>query len=135
MPSRELSPRAVRTITVLLFVATFAAGTLAGAGFLRWTTHHSPPEPPGPLPFWELDLTTEQQEKTKQIFEKYRPELDIILQDAFPKVRAINDKIEGEVREILTEPQKQKLDKLKANRPRHGPNGRPPLPPPPPPSR
>jgi hypothetical protein len=92
--------------------------------------------PPGPLPLWELELTPSQQNQAHQIMEKHRPELDLILREAFPKVREVNDKIESEVRGILTDQQKTKLDMLKARRPPPGHHGPPPplSPPPPPPS-
>lgn len=151
MERGETSPRTVRLMSAVLLVATFAAGAVTGAGVHRWAfnSQSSPrlPPPPmsAPLPLHELDLTAEQRDKVHAVFERHRPELETILRDSFPRVRAVNEKIEAEVREVLTPEQRTKLDQLKARRPaHHGPPGPPPgapsgalsdqwAPPPPPP--
>jgi hypothetical protein len=82
-------------------------------------------------PFEEVGLTTEQRQKTYAIMEKHRPEFEATFREMFPKMRAINDRIENEVREVLTPEQRTKLDEAKKRRPNH-PLGPPPLGPPPP---
>ena len=123
--------RSVRLLTAVLLVATFAAGTLTGAGVCRWVGprpgHHGPPGIPGPLPLHELSLTAEQRSKVHVILERHRPELDAILRESYPKVRVVNEQIEREVAEVLTLEQRKRLDELKARRPPlpPGPGGHP----------
>jgi Spy/CpxP family protein refolding chaperone len=134
MAQTDASPRTVRLLTAVLLVAMFAAGTATGVGLCRWIGASSgqqpPPPPPAPLPVEELGLTTEQRQKVQDIVERHRAELEAILQEAYPKVRAINEQIEKELREVLTPEQRTKLDELKARRP-PPPPGPPPGPPPP----
>ena len=135
MATTETSPRTVRLLTAVLLVAMFAAGTATGVGLCRWISTSSgqalgPPPPPPPLPVEELGLTAEQRQKVQDIVERHRPELEAILQDAYPKARAINERIEKEVREVLTPEQRTKLDQLKALRPPPPPGPPPGLPPP-----
>ncbi len=133
MPQTETSPRTVRLMTALLLVAMFAAGTATGVGLCRWMAPGHPPPHSGPafgpLPLEELGLTAEQRDKTHEILERHRPELDAILHESFPKVRAVNDQIEREIREVLTPEQRAQLDQAKARRP--PPPGPPPPGPPP----
>jgi Spy/CpxP family protein refolding chaperone len=121
MASVDPPMRSVRLLTAVLLVATFAAGTVTGAGVCRWASpgpgHHGPPPPPGPLPFHELALTQDQSAKVHAIMELHRPELDAILRESYPKVRVVNEKIEREVQEVLTPEQRKKLDEIKARRP------------------
>lgn len=133
----ESNPRKIRLLSALLLVATFAAGAVTGAGILRFLgpppgpPHHGPGAPPmfAPLPLEELELSADQKTKIRAILERHRPELEAILQESFPKVRAVNDKVEKEVRDVLSEEQQKELDELKRRRP---PPPRPGGPPPPP---
>ncbi|MEZ4232853.1 MAG: periplasmic heavy metal sensor [Polyangiaceae bacterium] len=113
-------PRSVRLVTAILLVVTFAAGTLTGVGITVWLKpgHHGHPPPPkfGPLPLEDLDLTQEQQTKVKAIFDRHRPEIEAAVRETFPKVQAINEQTEREVKEILTDTQKQRFDELKKRR-------------------
>ncbi len=119
----------VRLLTALLLVATFAAGTVTGAGIYRWVDsghgHPGPPPMPAPIPFEELNLSAEQQDKIHAIFEAHRPELDALIRQAYPKVQAINEQMDREMRAVLTPEQQARFDQIKARRP--------PQPPPPPP--
>lgn len=129
-------PRSVRLLTALLLVATFAVGTVTGAGICRALGPPPPPHPPHPPPppfvalISGLELTPRQQEQARAIQERHRPELDALLRQAFPRVRAINDEMRRELREILTPAQRAKLDEMDARRPPPPPGG-PPFPPPP----
>jgi len=125
MARTDVSSRKARLLTIVVLVATFAAGTASGAGLCHWMAPRPPLPPPpmsAPLPLHELGLSDEQREKTFRIFEQHRPELEAVLRDTFPKVRAINEQIEKEVREVLTPEQRKLLDELKARRP-HPPLG------------
>jgi len=63
--------------------------------------------------------------KAKEITGRYRPKLEALLLEGFPKIQAINDQMEGEMRQILTAEQARKLDELKAQRPPMPPFGPP----------
>jgi Spy/CpxP family protein refolding chaperone len=129
------SPRTLRLMTVLLLVATFVLGAAAGAGASRWlapdcTPASSDGRPPfGPWPLRQLHLSPEQEAKVQDILERHRPELDAILRESFPQVRAIHEEIDREIGEVLTEAQRAELARLKARWP-FPPGG--PLPPGPP---
>ena len=94
MARSEVPSRRARLLTIVVLVATFAAGTASGVGLCNWMAPRPPPAPPpmsAPLPLHELGLSDEQREKTFRIFEQHRPELEAVLRDTFPKVRAINE--------------------------------------------
>jgi Spy/CpxP family protein refolding chaperone len=127
MATNERSPRQIRLLTALLLFGTFLFGAVAGAGFSRWM---QPPRPHGPWrppflpgPPGALQLTPAQEEKTKEITDRYRPQLEAIVRENFPKLQAVNERMEKELREILTPEQRQRLDELKAHRPPMPPPG------------
>jgi Spy/CpxP family protein refolding chaperone len=137
MALNDESPLRIRLITALIIVGTFVAGAVSGAAVCRWMTPRAGPPPPMHLPLRELDLTPEQEARAREITDRHRDELESILRGTYPKVRAVNDAIEAELRTVLTPEQQKKLDDLKSRRPPpRGPGGpgggRPPPPPPPP---
>jgi len=117
------SPFRIRLMTALVIVGTFVAGVAAGLGLARWIRPPERPPPPMGLPLGELGLSPEQEAKARAIGERHRAELEAILRDTYPKVRAINEKLDAEVREILTPAQRRRLDEIEARRrpPRPGP--------------
>ena len=140
--SQDTTVWRIHVLSGLLLLGTFLAGGAAGVGLayaLRAPGHPRPPEPPPfPRQFQELGLSAAQQQQAEAIFARHRPELDAVLQESYPKVRAINERMEAELRAILTPEQAQRLDALKARRPPHPPHGAdfgrgPPEPGPPPP--
>ena len=131
------SPRTVRLVSALVLLATFAAGTVTGGGLVHWfasdsdsSRHVMPPM----LPLGELNLSEAQDKKVRDILERYRPKLEALLDEAFPKARAVNEQIEREVRGVLTDEQRRILDRVRTLRrsPYHGGplHDGPPLPPP-----
>lgn len=126
------SPGRARSVLVLL--GTFVLGGVFGGGLHAWLS----PRPHGPgwsrqergaLPRWvrELNLSSEQREKAVAIFEKHRPELQRVFEESWPKARAINETLKTELREVLDEGQRAKLDAWEKAHPNW------PSPPPPPP--
>jgi hypothetical protein len=124
----ERSPRQIRLLTALLLFGTFLLGAVAGTGFSRW--NHLPRHPIRQAPFLPgpagaLNLTPQQEAKSHEITERYRPQLEAILRANFPKVQALNEQMEKELREILTQEQIKILDEMKAHRPPMPPGGGP----------
>ncbi len=115
--------RRIRLWSVLVVVGVFLAGAIAGAGVFAWV--RPPPHKWRPhhrdLPalFTELDLTAEQSEKAKAIFEKHRATVESILKADFPRMRAADEQSNREFRSILTDVQRKKFDEIEA-RPRPG---------------
>jgi Spy/CpxP family protein refolding chaperone len=132
---------ALRLRALALLLVVFVAGGFAGAGLARLHAPRWPhPPPPGAGPYSQLGLTADQEARAQQVFEKHRAELDAILHETMPRVRAVQDTIDAEMRSVLTPDQIRRLDELKANAPPPPPGmpgmGPPPgLPPPPPPAR
>jgi Spy/CpxP family protein refolding chaperone len=126
--STERTPRQIRLLTALLLFGTFVFGTVAGAGLTLWTRGAPPPPPPRPAPFLPgppgaLKLTPEQEAKARVITDHYRPELEAVWRESMPKVKAINEKMENELRAVLTPEQQKALDEMKAHRPPPPPGG------------
>lgn len=123
----ERSPRQIRLLTALLLFGTFLLGAATGTGFSRWNHMppglHRPPPPFLPGPPGALKLTPEQEAKAHEITERYRPQLEAILRANFPKVQALNEQMEKELRQILTPEQAKILDEMKAHRPPMSPGG------------
>lgn len=114
------TPRQIRLLTALLLFGTFMFGMVAGVGLAKWIhspVRHHPPTPFLPGPASALKLTPAQEAKAHEISERYRPQLEAILREGFPKVKAINEKMENELREILSPEQRKTLDEMKAHRP------------------
>jgi Heavy-metal resistance len=123
MTNQERTPRQIRLLTALLLFGTFLLGAVAGVGFYRFAAlpmHPGahPPHPPFlPGPPGALQLTPEQNVKAREITDRYRPKLEALLREGFPRFQALNEEMEKEMRKILTPEQILKLDELKAQRP------------------
>jgi hypothetical protein len=138
--SADPSPRRLHLWTVLVLVAVFAAGAATGAGLARAFRPHGPgpagPRPPGDgLPPFvaELGLSPDQLARARDIAERHRSEIEAVVQEAFPRVRAVQDQVDQEIRAILTPEQAKRFDELRSRRPPlRGPGGRGDRPPGPP---
>jgi len=120
--SADRTPRQIRLLTALLLFATFLMGAVAGVGLSKWIRMAQPlPPPPAPFlpgPPGALKLTPEQEVKAREITERYRPQLEAIVREGFPRMKAINEKMEQELRELFSPEQRKLLDEMKAHRPR-----------------
>ena len=100
----------------VLIVLIFAVGVLAGGAFERVRARHGPPMrrmmQPGELPgpFGKLELTEDQRTRIVEIFDSARPRTDAILQEMMPRLQAIQDSIQADIREVLTPEQVALLD-------------------------
>ena len=131
MATSERGSRRVRLVTGLVLAGVFAAGAVSGLGLARWLGPRAPP-PPGPpimRAFHQLGLSAEQQRQTREILESHKPELEAILRETFPRVRAVNEQVSEELRAILTPEQARRLTRLEAQLPpeTHPPGHPPPM--------
>jgi len=122
MQRTEASPRMIRLVTALLLLATFAAGTVTGAAVVRWAAPGAIAGSRqhgfrGPYPLGELGLTDEQAKKVRGVLERHRPALDAILKQTYPQVRQVHEKMDREIRELLTPEQQKRFDAFRARRP------------------
>lgn len=109
-------------LALLLFI--FAAGLGAGWGLSRWTDSSHPraregrrqPRSRGLHFYARLNLTAEQERAVREIHERHRPRLDAVLEETTPRIRAIHEEIEQEIRPLLTRAQLERLERLKAHR-------------------
>lgn len=113
-----------------------AAGFLLGAVFSDFYRSHRRPGPPprggGPMEMFsrELGLDKAQSAKLSAIFEKYRPEMDKVMEENRPRMEAVRLKMKAEVKAALTPEQAARLEELEKNfgpgGKHHGPGGEPP---------
>lgn len=131
MATSERGSRRVRLVTGLVLAGVFAAGTISGLGLARWLGPRArpPPGPPIMRAFHQLELSAEQQHRTREILESHRPELEAILRESFPRVRAINEQVSEELRAILTPEQARRLAEIERQLPpeTHPPGSPPPM--------
>ncbi len=128
MPANEQpTARRIHLTSALVVLATFIAGAAAGMGVSASFRHH--PHGPGPggpggprRPPWleELNLTAEQQPVAQKIFDKHHEAMEALIKEGFPKVQAINEAMENELRGILTPEQMTRLAEIKKHRPMGG---------------
>lgn len=122
---------------VLALVLAFALGAVAGGfGTKSWLLHRFAQRfegPPGRARMGfrieamtrALDLDARQREQVQAIFEKHEAERRRAFERCEPEHRALREKIDAEMREVLTPAQREKHEQLRR---RHHPE-----PPPPPP--
>jgi Spy/CpxP family protein refolding chaperone len=60
-------------------------------------------------PLLEVELSQEQREKIDAIFERHRTELDSVMRETEPKMRALADRMDREIDAILTPKQRERL--------------------------
>jgi hypothetical protein len=110
-----------RSIAGATLAVIFATGVLTGlllAPLLR--PRGAPPLPPG---YESLGLTAGQHAQALAVIDSHGPEVERALSDVQPRLRVIHDQVERELRALLTDEQRARLDRM----PRRG-AGRPPLP-------
>ncbi|MEP6859544.1 MAG: periplasmic heavy metal sensor [Deltaproteobacteria bacterium] len=109
----------VRLLSGLVLLGVFAAGTLFGAGLMRWHPPGPPPPHGGPIDamIHELSLDDAQITALHEIERAHRGELDQIAREAQPRVRAVLFAIEDELRPHLRAAQVQALERWRKTRP------------------
>jgi Spy/CpxP family protein refolding chaperone len=122
--SAESDPRRIHLWTAVVLLAVFLAGGVTGAG-LVWATRPRDPRPAGPRPridglpgpLAELGLTPEQVAKARAVVESHRAELQAAVEESFPRVRAVQDRVDAELRALLTPEQAARFDEMRRRRP------------------
>lgn len=102
--------RPIRIVAMIVaLVALLAGGALyaqGGPGGGRGRAGgFGPGGPGGGLPLRELNLTEAQREHVRSVMEQYRPQF-----------QALNERMQSDIRAILTPEQQQRADKLRADR-------------------
>jgi hypothetical protein len=106
----------LRLRALALLAAMFLVGMCAGVGASRLLWFRRPPHTSPPVgPYGQLYLSAEQQESVRAILDKHKADIDAIMGEAMPKVRAVQDVIDREVGNVLTDEQRGKLDQMKAD--------------------
>jgi len=109
--------RRPRLLAALALVATFVAG---GATSVAVMLAIGPPHPPRhglPPPLSELGLTPTQATEAQRIIDANGPAVEEVLRDVRPRLREVQDRVERDIRAILTEEQRRRLDALKEHAP------------------
>ncbi len=128
--SADPNGRRLHLWTVLVLLAVFAAGAATGAGLAtalrpappappgQGPRHGRPPAPDGMPPFVsELGLDAGQQARVRAIVDAHRAELEAAVRETFPRIRAVQEKVETEIRAVLTPEQATRLDAIRSRRP------------------
>jgi len=105
---------------LLLLLGVFASGTLSGIAIDRlWRRDRMADlgtEPSGGSPLDQLGLSPKQRARLDSVAMRFRPKTEAVLQEAFPRLRALTDSMDREIRANLTAAQQAKLDTLLAQR-------------------
>jgi hypothetical protein len=100
----------------LLLLAVFAAGVAAGVGLDRAVTTGSKLETRlstgMPEVLVRLGLTAEQRRAVDSLLERSRPRAQAAMAEMVPRLGAIADSLDAELRQILTPAQRARLDSL-----------------------
>ena len=101
--------RIVRVMAALVALLAGGVGLYAqggpGAGLGRGAGGFGPGAPGFGLPLREVNLTQAQREQVRAVMEQYQPQF-----------QALNNRLQSDIRAILTPEQQQQADKLRADR-------------------
>ena len=104
--------RPIRIVMMIAALVALLAGGVAlyaqggpGGGRGRGGAGFGPGGPGFGLPLRALNLTDAQREQVRAVTEQYRPQF-----------QALNDRLQSDIRAILTPEQQQQADKLRADR-------------------
>lgn len=103
----------------LAVAGVFLAGLFAGLAVARWS---SPAADPAPIAAGittsldALDLTPEQSQQIERILAGSQARTDRALEEVLPRLRAVVDSVDGEIRAVLTEDQRVRFEELRRHR-------------------
>jgi Spy/CpxP family protein refolding chaperone len=122
-----------RLYSVLALVAAFLLGGVAGAFGMRAHVFRGFADrmhgPPGRARMEfrleamsrELDLSSDQRDKIRKVFESHEQERRALFDRCAPEQRVLMDKVDGEIRALLTPEQQKKHDEMIRERRRDRP--------------
>jgi Spy/CpxP family protein refolding chaperone len=124
MTDERPGARRSKLIAAAVLGATLVAGTLAGAAADRvlggrgTPAEHPDREPcagaPGGVTVFDaLDLSAEQRGRVDAILERRRGEMDVLWQEARPRMRALVDSTEAEIKRVLSPEQRLEFDRMR----------------------
>jgi Spy/CpxP family protein refolding chaperone len=111
MTTRRFGSRAA-----LALVGVFLAGLFAGFAIGRWRSPTPAPEvaPAGlSASLDQLELTPDQRDRIETILTTSQTRTDRVLEEVLPPIRAIVDSVDGEIRRVLDEEQRIRLDQIR----------------------
>ncbi len=121
-----LMPGRARWLAMVVLVATFLVGALAGAATLRAVSAREPAAGAGDARddghrehgslLDRLDLSPAQRARADSILQRRRAETDAFWKEHGPALRAIVDSTRTEIRAILTPEQRAREDSIRAER-------------------
>jgi Spy/CpxP family protein refolding chaperone len=96
-----------------MFAVGAACGVLADRTLIRPPLHRFEVPLGGDVllrdPFGELGLSADQRKKVDALFESHRSEVETVVRDSEPKMRALSEKMDREMQAILTPEQRERL--------------------------
>ncbi len=107
-----------------LLLMLYGLGIATGIGLSRiGKSAPARPQPPphpirGPHFYAALGLDPAQKKGVEAVFEKYHPELAAVLDETYPRVRAIQERMDEEIAGLLRPDQKARLEELRQRRSR-----------------
>ena len=111
MTTRRFGSRAV-----LALVGVFLAGLFAGIGVERWGSPAPDPEAAAAslsASLDQLELTPQQRERIETILATSQTSTDRVLAEVLPRIQAVVDSVNGEIRQVLDEEQRVRLDQIR----------------------
>jgi len=118
---RGRTPSRAQLVAAILLVVTFFSGALAGNAVERVRSVRVEirvrTEVGIPAVFADLALTPEQRRQIEVILERGRPRTDSVMAEIFPRIRAVTDSVDAEIRTVLSGDQIRRLDERRAASP------------------
>lgn len=119
--STPVSPRRVWVLATAALLLAFVAGSLAGAAWERWHHPHERRHEHGRGHFGEMlkrryGLSDDQARRIDAIVQRRRPRVDSLMATVQPRLRAMFDSTNAEIRVLLTPEQRVKFDRDQARR-------------------
>ena len=96
----------------LKVTAVLALAFSAGAASQYTLTRVAAVTNTSPDPWQQLDVTPLQRQQIDQIFSRYQPATDSLLQSLIPRLETLTDSMHAEISALLTPEQRQRLQSM-----------------------
>lgn len=103
----------------LAITSVFLAGLFAGLAVARLSSPGSDPAPAATgltASLDALDLTSEQRQRIERILSGSQGRTDRALEEVLPRLQAVVDSVDGEIREVLTDEQRIRFEEIRRHR-------------------